>query len=339
MIPDKFTIYVKKNITIKKKEFLKSIYENILVFFDYLYDIGRYYRYSGMTFDLDNKEKLRAVITINYHVIEKGLSFDSPRLGFGQPVLRRLVYFVDAYVLLHGCDDTIMFSIMTIKKYTDYHRSLDAKYDYLEVFLSKYEKLIVDGDKNLGGVKEIEKDNILSSLGSGFRELAFSRHSIRNFDGGSIPNATIKEALLIARKTPSVCNRPTTKIYVYSSSSMKEKILSLQNGNRGFGDKASHVIVVASELACFNGAKERNQSFVDGGLMAMSIVYSLHSLGLGTCFLNWSVGARRDIRLRKIISIPASNNIITLIAVGVLPAKLNVAQSNKVDFDEVVFFE
>lgn len=339
MISESFVRYVKKNISIKKKELLKSIYENILVLLNYLYDISRYYRYSGMTLNFNNKEKLRAVITINYHVIEKGLSLHSPRSGFGQPILKRLVYFVDTYVSLHGCDSTILFSISTIKKYIDFHRSLGIRYEYLEFFLSKYEKLIVDNDGSLGGVKTIEKKDILSSLGAGFRELAFSRHSIRDFDEGKIPDATIKEAIYIARKTPSVCNRPTTKIYVYNSSEMKEKILSVQSGNRGFGDRASHIILVASELACFNGAKERNQSFIDGGLMAMSLVYSLHSLGLGTCFLNWSVGAMSDLRLRKIVSIPASNNIITLIAVGVLPTRFNVAQSNKVEFDDVVFFE
>ena len=210
---------------------------------------------------------------------------------------------------------------------------------YLAEFYLKYEDALSNTEANLGGVVAIEKKYILSSLKGSFRDLALSRHSVRHFDGCMIPDQEIKEAIETARNAPSVCNRPTTRIYVYSSSEMKEKILSLQNGNRGFGDQASHVIVVASELRCFNGAKERNQSFVDGGLMAMSLVYALHGQGLGTCFLNWSVGARQDIRLRQVISIPASNNIITLIAVGGLPRKFNVAQSNKVAFDDVVSFE
>jgi len=339
MMIDKLVLLIKNKISVRLKEIIKNIYENIIVFFDYTYDIFRYYRYSGMTLNFKNKKKLRSVITINYHAIEKGLSLNDPRSGFGQPVLKRLIYFINMYVSLYGFDETIIYSISTIKKYVDFHKIIDIKYEYLDAFLFSYKKNTDDFGDVVGGIKSIEKKDILTSIKGDFRDFAFCRYSIRDFDEALVSDNLIRGAIDIARKTPSVCNRPTTNIYIYSSKDMKKNILSLQNGNRGFGNKASHVIIVTSELACFNGAKERNQSFIDGGLMAMSLVYALHSKGLGTCFLNWAVGARQDVRLRRIISIPASNNIITLIAVGSLPERFNVAQSNKVDFNDVVHFE
>ena len=67
----------------------------------------------------------------------------------------------------------------------------------------------------------------------------------------------------------------------------------------------------------------------------MSLIYSLHSLGLGTCCLNWSVEKETDAQLRKITNIPASENIIMLIAVGHLPDEFEVAISQRLPLDEV----
>lgn len=43
MILVKAIAMLKKNLSVKTKEILKSIVENILVLFDYFYDVGRYY--------------------------------------------------------------------------------------------------------------------------------------------------------------------------------------------------------------------------------------------------------------------------------------------------------
>ena len=119
--------------------------------------------------------------------------------------------------------------------------------------------------------------------------------------------------------------------FVCQSEHAKAAALSLQNGNKGFGHLASHVLIVASDRACFASIGERNQPWIEGGLYAMSLVYALHALGLGTCCLNWSVDNQRDAELKQALAIPASYAIAMMIAVGSLPDIIPVAESRRLD--------
>ena len=67
--------------------------------------------------------------------------------------------------------------------------------------------------------------------------------------------------------------------------------------------------------------------WVDGGLFSMSLVYALHSLGIGTCCLNLCVPASADRKLHRITGIPDSEAAIMMIAAGHLPERLQVAES------------
>ena len=81
---------------------------------------------------------------------------------------------------------------------------------------------------------------------------------------------------------------------------------------------------------------ERNQSFIDGGFFGMSLVYALHYLGLGTCCLHWSVNYKKDNKLRKLVKIKDSENILFMILVGHLPTKLKVAKSERIDLNDIM---
>jgi hypothetical protein len=71
-------------------------------------------------------------------------------------------------------------------------------------------------------------------------------------------------------------------------------------------------------------------------MFAMSLIYALHSLGLGTCCLNWSVEQDADLRLRSVAQIAPSENVIMLLAVGHLPDELAVACSPRKDLSDVL---
>ena len=68
----------------------------------------------------------------------------------------------------------------------------------------------------------------------------------------------------------------------------------------------------------------------------MSLIYALHSLGLGTCCLNWSVTRERDLALRKDAKIDHSESIIMMIAVGNLPDNFSVANSSRKPVEEIL---
>jgi nitroreductase len=162
------------------------------------------------------------------------------------------------------------------------------------------------------------------------------RYSIRQFAPDDVDMCLIEKAVVMAQKTPSVCNRQSAKVYVFSQQEDKQKVLSYQNGNRGFGDQASKVLIVTSDLQHFMSVGERNQCWIDGGMFSMSLVYALHSLGLGTCCLNWSVESQVDQALREAVGIPESEAVMMMLAVGHLPDKLKVAQSPRKNIKDVM---
>jgi nitroreductase len=159
--------------------------------------------------------------------------------------------------------------------------------------------LAIPAVKSCGGTVELRREEILRRSKGDFLQCSLSRHSIRCFSGEPVDLSLINEAVRIAQTTPSVCNRQSSRVYIIQDESSKQAVLERQPGNRGFGHLADKILIVTSDLRAFSGMHERNQAFVDGGMFAMSLLYSLHYLGLGACALSWMVRKDVDEKMRK----------------------------------------
>jgi len=244
------------------------------------------------------------------------------------------MYFARSYENSFGIDEVFCYCFNTLSEYHHFNYKSGIKNVDLERFLNEFSGKVRQFGISGGGSRKLRKDDILESCTGSFEKLALCRSSLRQFSKSPVDPEIIKEAARVAAKSPCVCNRPTTCIMSFSRAEEKRMILELQNGNRGFGDDASHIILVLADLRSFNGSAERNQSFIDGGLTAMSFVYALQSKCIGTCFLNWSVNLSIDMKLKNRLGIPNYYNIITAIAVGHYPEEFSVAQSPKIDLSE-----
>ncbi|WP_157967375.1 nitroreductase family protein [Paraliobacillus zengyii] len=304
---------------------------------NYIYDFKRYLKHSSSVAD-SKRLKLEAQITAKYHVIEKGLSMPEPRVGFGKDKVNLLISLIERYIDSGYSIETtqIQASIQVLQKYFDFNQSI--KDDYILSLENKAQSLIkaniVDGQ--VGGTVLINKEDLLAKTQGDFKEFAYSRYSVRNFSDESVNLDILLDSIKIAQKTPSVCNRQSSRVYIIKDKEKVKETLSFQNGNRGFGHLIDKVLIVTSDLNAFKGLIERNQSFVDGGMFSMSLLYALHYQGLGACALNWSVGKEKDDKLRKALGIKDSENIMMMIGVGNLPDSLRVPISKRKDIDEII---
>jgi len=187
-----------------------------------------------------------------------------------------------------------------------------------------------------GGTFEVTRDEIFRKSMLDLNDFFQSRHSIRNFDAAPVPMATIQKAVELALRTPSVCNRQSWRVRVLSTPPQKEAALGLQNGNKGFDHTIDKVLVVSVSLETFVSVGERNQGWIDGGMFSMSLIWALHSLGIGSCALNWSAEMERDRSLHQALNIPDQERVIMMIAVGNLPEKLHVACSARIAAERVL---
>ncbi|MGD6794159.1 nitroreductase family protein [Metabacillus indicus] len=317
-------------VTIKALRDMPKIMNN------YNYDFKRYLKYSSSVAD-NQRIKLEAQITAKYHVIEKGLSMPKPRVGFGKDKVSLLISLLERYIGLGYSTETtqIKAAVKVLFEYFEFNDGVND--DHTLKLKIRANNLIKNYkvDDNVGGIVITNREEFLAKTNDNFKEFAFSRHSVRNFSDKPVDLNLLIEAIEIAQKTPSVCNRQSSRVYIIKDKEKVKEALSLQNGNRGFGHLIDKVLIVTSDLNAFKGLIERNQSFIDGGMYSMSLLYALHYQGLGACALNWSVGKGKDIKLRKALGIQGSENIMMMIGVGNLPDKLSIPISKRKDINEI----
>lgn len=317
---------------------IRRIKFGIKLFPDYLYDYIKYLKYSATVDTYSTKLRYQGRITAHYHVVEKGLSLKNTRKGFGSGIVAKLVVLLEEYKEKYKADELCQFALNALTSYHQFNLQEGENNQDLQKKLVDIRNFVPTDIISVeeGGVIEFSNEDIYSSAMINFKDFAFSRYSVRQFSSKAVSLNIIEEAVSIAIKTPSVCNRQTWKVHVFSDDILKKRVLSHQNGNRGFGDQSSLVILVTSDLNYFLDRNERNQCFIDGGMFAMSLVYALHSLGLGTCCLNWAVSHEKDIELRRDIVIEDSEVIIMMIAVGHLLENFTVANSPRKTVSDIL---
>ena len=302
---------------------------------EYYYDVNRFFKFSDYFF---NNSEQRCVMRIihRYHPIEKGLTMPEMRLGFGNENIKMLLKDCNEYK-----NNYLEYSFNQKSwGYGQYNHALSTLIEYKQV----HENFNYHLDKDL--VEEIElltkeidinfirtqitttKEEYFKFSNSSFNLFSKSRYSARNFSGKININEVI-DAIEIAKDSPSACNRQPSRVHIIESVELKEKILKLQGGNRGFGHLADKVLVVTAELTGYRATSERNGVFIDGGLFSMNLLNALHHKKIMACPLNWYNSNTNDIKLREILKFPQSQTVIMLIACGDGPDKFKLAYSKK----------
>jgi len=316
---------------------------------NFRYDIKRFNKWSvaqkpggilAKSERLKTRANLEALMTMEYHRIEKGLSFKEPRVAFGAEIVASLIERIRVYQdRYNASDDIVHISINTLMAYYQYNLEHGRQNQQLYNTILNLQNRCNSKPGaacNNGGIKTVTRDQIWKDSKKDLKAFFWARHSVRQYETREVDMDLIVQAVEMAQRSPSVCNRQSSKVYVFSDPQEKEAVLDLQLGNRGFGDQASKVLIVTSDLQNFVSIGERNQGWIDGGMYAMSLVYALHSLGLGTCCLNWSKEYQLDQQLRQVAGIGESEVIIMMIAVGHLPDEFMVAQSPRKDLSEIL---
>lgn len=292
----------------------------------YVYDYRRYRRYSTDNLkQQDESSNLSAMIILNAHCIEKAFSLPEIRPGYGEERISELVELLRRYQNLGYDREGFAFqkAQSVLAEYIRYHDRI--AYDLGD----RKDEILpwVDMTSEIGGYISRDREDLLQRARGDFRECALSRFSIRDYTKELIPHTTIIEAIEIACKTPSVCNRQPWHVYIIQEEALKAAVLELQGGSHGFGDRAAFLAVITTDIRAFTGAGERNEAYVDGGLFSMSLLYALHYMKIGACALNWMVEPPKDRKMRDLLSIESSEIIVMIVAAGRIPETVRISKS------------
>lgn len=278
--------------------------------------LKKYNRYTFSGNMCSNYQQYEAHITKLYHAIEKGLSYQNYRAGFGKDNIERLIQLMECYAQEY--DVTAYF----------YETALSTLYAYVAknkehglVDLELEEKLIgLRGKPNAdGGVVTLSPYSADEVKRLGFEAFFKDRHSIRTYSTDPVALDRIKRAISLAQHTPSACNRQGWHARIVESRDVIKEVLSNQNGNRGFGESVDKLIVITGDLRYFNRSRELHQVYIDGGMYAMNILHALHYEHIASVPLSAALTAPQEVNIRRCLKLDDAEVLIMYIGVGNYP--------------------
>ncbi|SJN37906.1 putative NADH dehydrogenase/NAD(P)H nitroreductase [Marinilactibacillus psychrotolerans 42ea] len=321
----------------------RSIYKFRLLNY-FMYD---YRQYSKHSFGFTRKptyENLRAKITLHYHSIEKGLSNINVRLGFGEKALKNLVHVLEEY---KNCefpkdDKRYLSAINILISYVDLHEKNNYDVPWIKGKLTEQLNYLGENQtkkmtKNHMPYREFTKKEIIESVNKPFDEFLKHRVSVRDYSTEEVDVNQINDAIEMAIRTPSVCNRQPWKVYVLKNYDTIQKASGVQKGLNGERrTNVRNLLIVTTDISYFANDKERNEPFIDGGLFSMTLLYALHYKGLAACSLNNSMSNKDFKEVKRIVNIRSSERLIMFISVGKYSDKLIVPTSTRDSLDDFV---
>jgi nitroreductase len=308
-----------------------SVKNNYRLVLQYFYDAAVYMRFNGSKISMGAKQ-LEGKIIAHYHVLEKGMSHPKPKQCFSLPIVESLITLIEEYDSFNAeRSSQVQVAVAVLRSYSRFRTNVDCLSDGLK---AQIEALYLPSEVTSGALL-LSRDDFFKHSQSAFSKMSKSRYTVRDFTSEDVDLELLKTAIEMSLKTPSVCNRQTCKVHVLTSSQDITSHLAFQTGNRGFGDKINKLLIITSDLNLFQGDKERNQAFVDGGMFAMSLLYALHSLKIAATPLNWSYDKKQDVGLHKLGIVPRHEKIIMFVGVGHPPEFFSVATSTRRELDEV----
>ena len=293
-------------------------------------------RVYDRVYNNSDAEKVQRDLTLMYHIVEKGLTMPEPRLGFGKKVILDLCTVIKRYeqMNLPVSDMEFRQSISVLREYAELHTRMNFTLDdevneTLTQVLNKFPH--IEGEKQL----HLTKKEYFKDVNEPFDVFCKSRFSVRNYTDEPIPLPVLYDCIELAQKSPSFCNRQPTRVHIVKSPELKQGILELQNGNRGFGHLAETLLVITSVISTTKDIHERNENHLNGGLFIMTLLNALHFNKIGACSLNWSVLNNREEKLRELLKIPANEIALMIISCGYLPTEIALASSPRKTAHEI----
>lgn len=147
-------------------------------------------------------------------------------------------------------------------------------------------------------------------------ELIRSRRSIRKWKDKNIPDKSIRVLLDAARWAPSSCNRQTCCFLVIRQEEKRKVIGNAVVRGISFACKAPVHILVLVDVRSYHLPGERYLPFLDAAAAIENMLLMAHYLGLGACWIDWSISPRNEKRVRRMLNIPHWMMPIALIALG-----------------------
>ncbi|MBW3091720.1 nitroreductase family protein [Bifidobacterium sp. 82T10] len=298
---------------------------------------NRFNRFYSRTYSVGTGQ-VETRILFHTHQIEKGLSHKDFRPGFGKDALRCLAIALEQ---LRGDDpryegnEVYRMALSALHEYVRRHQTLKFDLSYMQSMFSNelWDEVLSCEDKAAGS-ETILRESKLANEQDTFARIAHGRYAVREYSSHPVSSEELLKAVALSMKTPSVCNRQPTRVHIVLDKTVIQRLLDIQGGYRGYPTPPA-LVLVSSDLRAFMNHTERNEPYVDGGLFAMSLLYSLEYYGLAACPLNAMFDKAKETATRPLIGLPDYEVPVMYIAVGHFAEESTVCRSARFSAERI----
>jgi len=287
--------------------------------------------YKILSADEYKSRRLEGEIIRNTHSIEKGLSLESVRIGFGYKKIQEAFQQIDCYVQNGGNINATPVRMFTdaVNAYLLFHKQHSYSDSHI-VEIEKKNASLYDRmsarDCNYGGYKEITRKNFTEAEQNVVKKLFFSRHSVREFSGTPVNDEKLQQAIEMACQCPSACNRQCYRVYIVEHKDFN-KLKGWMDGVGGFADELDKILIITGNLSVYRKG-ERYQFAVTGSVFASYLTLALEALNIGCCFMQRPIFPNKKwAELAKGLMIPGDEQVVCALGIGNLKARYKVPVS------------
>lgn len=255
------------------------------------------------------------------HSLEKGMGLKDTKMGYGKRNAHKLCDALIVFQNKHPSSIKFCFieSFGILEAYIDFQNKekvditdIEQKYMVLASGITSEQRSILNA--NLFGMRIIPKAEILMDDNS-CHGLFSARHSARDFDDSPLTSAIIDQAVALANNAPSACNRQPVKVYCALGREKAKVVNNYLTGNKSFTDNVNNFAIITCDRAYFAG-DEQFQWYINGGIYLAYFVNALHSLGIGSCIMQWFAFSKNEKALKELFGISKSEAIIAVVCMG-----------------------
>lgn len=318
---------------IKKIPLMDSVIRKLFICFEFIKDYNFFVKnYSK------SKETLKKIeynILLITHSLEKGMANPNPRI-FGLEKVENLIKYINVYEKLTN-EKSYAYNVALncLLAYSDFYKKNNwnehNNKKIVDNFLEKYK----DISKIKVGSYEIKKSDISSEFN--YVKFLETRHSVRNFSNKKLSKNDINKAVEMAILSPTACNRQMCKIYHIKEKDNKDLITKYAQGLGNFDLSNINYFIVTFDVNAFYFVGERNQGWFNAGLVSMNFVNALHSLGIGSCFIQFGNSFKQEKIIKEKLQINASERIAVIIVAGYYAEISKIPYSPRKDKKDIYF--
>ncbi len=297
--------------------------------------------YDLMTATKYEPNRLLGEIVRNTHSIEKGLSLESVRLGFGYAKIKEAAGIVERFGELNGgsidVEQVGMFA-SALSDYIKFHNErqfASGQFDEIKDIYRRIEERLTASAEKLGGALKVVRPHYTEAERAAIERVIRERHSVREFEKTSVSDGDLRSAIELAMRCPSACNRQCYRVTVVDRADM-HLLDGILDGVGGFADQIDKLLIITGRVSDYR-LSEHFQHIVSASVFAAYLTITLQTYGIGCCFIQRQVlPCEKYDRVSKKLGIPGDDQWVCVLGIGNLKSEYRAPVSHRLSYDEIV---